>query len=124
VLYGSLFHAKQAPAFIHAQHMPAAYRDFMHTAYDFPAPEAIEELREMGLRYLLLERSRYNGWRVDFWEDIEPVITQSPAVRVVTEVGDFVVLEFTEPEANTLPGATMRAGWCPVLAPRSALAND
>ncbi|NJN67473.1 MAG: YfhO family protein [Chloroflexaceae bacterium] len=97
VLFGSLFHAKQAPAFIHAQHMPRAYREFMLTAYEFPAPAAIEELHDMRLRYLLLERSRYNGWRVPVWSEIEAAIASSPKVKVVTEVGDFVVLEFAEP---------------------------
>jgi hypothetical protein len=95
VMFGSLFHGKHVPAFNHAQHMPCAYRDFMLTAYEFPAPDAIQELREMGFRYLLLERSRYNGWRVPEWSAIEAAIAQSPAVRVVAEIGDFVVLEFT-----------------------------
>jgi hypothetical protein len=100
VLFGSLFHAKQAPAFLHAQHMPLTYRNFMLQAYEFPAPEAIEELREMGLRYLVLERSRYNGWRVPPWSEIEPAIVQSPHVRTVDEVGDFIVLEFTSSAAT------------------------
>jgi hypothetical protein len=110
-MFGSLYHAKQMPAFVHARHMPPAYEAFLYTAVEFPDPEAVRDLREMGLRYLLLERSRFNGWRAPEWREVAAALERSESLRVVAEVGDFVVVEFRGAEALAPPGGAAGAAW-------------
>lgn len=102
-MFGTLFHGKHLPAFVHSRHMPPAYVTFMLTAQQFPAPEAIARLHALHLRYLLLERRLFTGWRTPRWEEIAAALAQSPELRVVTEVDGFVVVEFTAQAASPIP---------------------
>lgn len=95
MLYGSLFHGKHLPAFAHAYHRPAAYDDFVRRAQEFPAPSSIQALQSLGLRYLLLERSRFDGKTRPSWQAVEAEIARSAALRVVTELDGIVVLAFS-----------------------------
>lgn len=95
-LFGSLSHGKHLPAFLHSRHMPRAYVTFMLAAQNFPDPGALAKLHEMKLRYLLLERRLFTGWRTPRWSEVETALKHSPTVRVVEEIDGFVVLEFTD----------------------------
>jgi hypothetical protein len=102
-MYGSLFHAKHLPAFVHSRHMPRTYEAYMYVAVDFPDPEAVQQLRAMDLRYLILEQRLFTGWRTPTWEEVAAALEVSDDLRIVTEIDGFVVLEFTTPETAARP---------------------
>jgi hypothetical protein len=91
--------------------MPPAYEAFLYTAVEFPDPEAVRDLREMGFRYLLLERSRFNGWRAPEWPEVAAALERSDALRVVDEMGGFVVVEFRGAGALAPPEGAAGAAW-------------
>jgi hypothetical protein len=91
-IFGSLFHGKQMPAYIHAAHLPRAYEDFAAIALDFPSDSSVEYLRWRGLRFLVLDKSQYNGWRAPEWPDVERRLAQFPQLKPVAEVDSFVVI--------------------------------
>jgi hypothetical protein len=92
-MYGSLFHTKQIPAFNHPTHRPQAYREFREISADFPAKETIHDLREFGFNYLILQH-RWLGDRVDGgWAEIEEILVASPDLKIIADVGGFVVVE-------------------------------
>jgi hypothetical protein len=90
-MYGSLFHGKHLPAYNHPSHLTPEYRRFRETADRFP--ESIEALRWMGLRYVLLERARYDGVITPAWSDVADALAREPWLRVVGEVDGVVVVE-------------------------------
>jgi hypothetical protein len=91
-MFGSLFHARHLPAYNHPQHMPPAYRDFARRAQDFPAASSVAALRQMELRYLLLERAAFDGQDAPAWSMIEEQVTQSPAMAIVADLDSVVVV--------------------------------
>jgi hypothetical protein len=92
-MYGALFHTKQIPAFNHPTHRPQAYREFREISADFPAEESIHDLRDFGFNYLILQH-RWLGDRVDGgWAEIEEILVASPDLKIVADVGGFVVVE-------------------------------
>jgi hypothetical protein len=93
-MFGSLFHAKHMPAFAHRAHHPQAYRDFAQRAADFPAPHSIAALRQMDLRYLLLERVYFDGQHAPEWSVVEQQLHQSPEISIVGELDGVVVVGF------------------------------
>jgi hypothetical protein len=93
-MFGSLYHSKQLPAFNHPNHQSRAYRDFARIAEDLPARSSIEEMRRLGYRYLVFDRTLYSGWRAARWEDVEPRLRQSAELRIVEEVDGFVIVAF------------------------------
>jgi hypothetical protein len=95
-MFGSLFHARHLPSYNHPHHMPPAYRDFAQRAEAFPAPHSITALRQMGLRYLLLERDFFDGQFAPLWADVERQIQQSSEVEIVAELDDVVVVTFQD----------------------------
>lgn len=91
-IFGSLFHGKQMPAYIHAAHLPRAYEDFAAMALDFPSATSVEYLRWRGLKYLILDKSQYNGWRAPEWSEVERRLAQFPQLKPVTEIDSFLVV--------------------------------
>ncbi len=91
-IFGSLFHGKQMPAYIHAAHLPRAYEDFAAMALDFPSATSVEYLRWRGLKYLILDKSQYNGWRAPEWSEVERRLAQFPQLKPVTEIDSFLVI--------------------------------
>jgi hypothetical protein len=110
-MYGSLFHAKHLPAFVHSRHMPRTYEAYMYVAVDFPDPDAVQQLRAMDLRYLILEQRLFTGWRTPTWEEVTTALEDSDNLRIVTEVDGFVVLEFAAPEAAARPNIYAQPLW-------------
>jgi hypothetical protein len=102
-MFGSLFHAQHVTAYNHPQHVPPAYLDFAERASDFPAPHSIEALRELELRYLLLERVGFNGQTAPAWEDIQAQVRQSPDLEIVTELDGVLVVAFREEPPPAVP---------------------
>ncbi|MEN9934530.1 MAG: hypothetical protein RLZZ387_1109 [Chloroflexota bacterium] len=98
VLFGSLSHGKRAPAFAHIGHLPAAFRDFNERARGFPDEESARRLRELGLRYLILERTAFDGRRAFSWPVVETRLVQTPSLYVVADLGETVVVGFREGE--------------------------
>jgi hypothetical protein len=90
-------------AYNHPQHVPPAYLDFAERASDFPAPHSIEALRELELRYLLLERVGFNGQTAPAWEDIQAQVRQSPDLEIVTELDGVLVVAFREEPPPAVP---------------------
>lgn len=95
-IFGSLFHGKQMPAYIHAAHQPRAYKDFAAFAGAFPSAEAIQYLRWRGLKYLILEQRQYNGWRAPPWPELERRLAQFPELERVIELDGFLVIALGE----------------------------
>jgi hypothetical protein len=91
-IFGSLFHGKQMPAYLHAAHLPRAYQDFADIALDFPSSYSIQYLAWRDIRYIILDKEQYNGWRAPQWSDIETSMRQFPELQRITEVENFVVL--------------------------------
>ena len=91
-IFGSLFHGKQLPAYIHPSHQPRAYKDFAAVAIEFPSRQSIEYLKWRGLKYLILDTEEYNGWRAPEWSVIEEQLRAFPQLRRVAEIDHFVVL--------------------------------
>jgi hypothetical protein len=91
-IFGSLFHGKQMPAYIHAAHLPRAYEDFAAIAGDFPSERSVEYLRWRGLRLLILDKGQYNGWRAPEWSAVESQLAQFPQLSPVAEDESFLVL--------------------------------
>ncbi|MBP8250733.1 MAG: hypothetical protein KAX40_00105 [Herpetosiphon sp.] len=59
-LYGSLWHHQTFPAFNHGQHITQSFLDFQNRTRGFPNDASILALRELGLRYLLIDLTGYN----------------------------------------------------------------
>ena len=97
-IFGSLFHGKQMPAYIHAAHLPRAYEDFAAMALDFPSATSVEYLRWRGLKYLILDKSQYNGWRAPEWSEVERRLAQFPQLKPVTEIDSFLVVSLDAEE--------------------------
>lgn len=95
-IFGSLFHGKQMPAYIHAAHLPRAYKDFAAFAGDFPSAASIQYLRWRGLKYLILDQRQYNGWRAPPWSELERRLAQFPELERVTELDGFLVIALGE----------------------------
>lgn len=91
-IFGSLFHAKQLPAYMHAAHQPRAYQDFAAIALTFPDQRSLDYFTWRGITYLILDTNAYNGWRAPEWAEVEQGLAQFPELRRVAEVESFVVL--------------------------------
>jgi hypothetical protein len=94
VLYGSLTHGKAAPAFMHERHLPAAFVAYNERSRSFPNEASARRLRELGLRYLVLERSMYDGRRVLSWRALQARLAETPSLYVVADLGDTIVVGF------------------------------
>lgn len=95
-MFGSLYHGKHLPAFMHSRHMPSSYRRYMHATRDFPSAAALHELQTLHIRYIILDTQAYTGWRGPTWAALAEQIEQEPRLRFVTERDGYVVLEFAE----------------------------
>jgi hypothetical protein len=98
-MLGSLYHGKHLPAFIHSRHMPSSYHRYMLAALEIPDEESLRVLRALDLRYLIFDTSRYTGWRVPAWDELATQIEESNELRIITEINEYVVVEFKEPRA-------------------------
>ncbi|MGQ9550741.1 MAG: hypothetical protein ACUVWS_19175 [Roseiflexus sp.] len=94
ILFGTLIHQKQTFAFMHETHMPPIFQDFNERSHGFPDSISARRLRELGIRYLLLEKHMYDGKRAFRWDVVEQRLAETPELYVVTEVDGVVVLEF------------------------------
>jgi hypothetical protein len=92
-MYGSLFHDKQIPAFNHPTHRPQAYREFREISANFPAEESIRDLRDFGFNYLILQRRFLKERMNEGWGTIEDRLVASPELKIIADVGGFVVVE-------------------------------
>jgi hypothetical protein len=93
-MFGSLFHAKHLPAYNHSDHFPPAFRDFARRAAAFPAPDSVVALRQMGLRYLLLERGAFDGRRSLPWSAVVRALDGSTDLQVAGEVDGVLIVAF------------------------------
>lgn len=98
VLFGSLTHGKHVTGFYHPYHRTEAFLEFRHLAAGFPAPESVAALREFGLRYLVLEHSRFDDVYLQRWEDVRAALPQRPDLEVVAELEGVTVVAFREDE--------------------------
>ncbi|NTW98077.1 MAG: hypothetical protein HGB28_05950, partial [Oscillochloris sp.] len=92
-IFGSLFHGKQMPAYIHLVHTSRAYKDFVEMALVFPSEDSVRYMQRRRFKYLILEQAQYNGWRAPEWAEVERRLQRYPAMTYVTEIDGFVVLE-------------------------------
>ncbi len=95
-MFGSLYHGKHLPAFMHSRHMPSSYRRYMLATLSFPSPAALHELQTLQIRYIILDSHAYTGWRGPAWADLAPQIEQEPRLHFVTELDGYVVLELAK----------------------------
>ncbi len=91
-MFGSLFHGKHLPAFNHPQHLPESFKKFAAAGADFPAPTAIEALRRMDIRYLLVDRSFYDQPGQSGWQATEARLRTIPGVSIVADVESYTVV--------------------------------
>lgn len=94
ILFGTLTHGKRTIAFMHQAHLPPVFQDFNERSRGFPDIASAQRLRELGIRYLLLEKPIFDGTRAFRWSVVEQRLAATPELRVVGEVGDVVVVEF------------------------------
>ncbi|NWG19458.1 MAG: hypothetical protein HXY39_03940 [Chloroflexi bacterium] len=94
ILFGTLFHGKQTFAFMHQAHMPPIFQEFNERSRGFPDSASAMRLRDLGVRYLLLEKPIFDGKRAFRWSVVERRLAQTPELYVVTQVGDVVVVGF------------------------------
>ncbi len=94
ILFGTLFHGKQTFAFMHQAHIPPAFQDFNERSRGFPDSISAARLRELGVRYLLLEKPIFDGKRAFRWSVVEQQLAQTPELYVITQVEDVVVVGF------------------------------
>jgi hypothetical protein len=90
-LFGSLHHGKTLPGYVHPTHQPEAYRAFAQAAAQFPSPSGIDRLAQLGLRYLILERARFDGRDAASWSSVASALGGPGRLRIITEVDGFVV---------------------------------
>lgn len=93
-MYGSLYHSKHLPAYNHPNHRQPEYQQYVALAQSFPHPDAVAGLRQMGLRYLLIDTRFYDGQHPPLppWADFEAQLRATPGVRVVQQVDGVVVV--------------------------------
>ncbi len=91
-MFGSLFHAKHLPAYLHGEHQPRAFTAFAQRAANFPAAQSIQQLREMHLRYLIIDRTFYDGRTHPSWQSVEQAMTTSPYLRSITDIDRYRVV--------------------------------
>lgn len=91
-IFGSLFHGKQMPAYLHPSHVPRAYKDFAAMAIEFPSQRSIDYLRWRDLKYLVMDTAEYNGWRAAEWSDMEARLRAFPEIELVTQIDHYVIL--------------------------------
>lgn len=94
ILFGTLTHEKRTIAFMHQAHIPPIFQDFNERSRGFPDSVSAQRLRELGIRYLLLEKPIFDGTRAFRWSVVEQRLAETPELRVVREIGDVVVVEF------------------------------
>lgn len=94
ILFGTLFHGKQTFAFMHQAHIPPTFQDFNERSRGFPDSISAARLRELGVRYLLLEKPIFDGKRAFRWSVVEQRLAQTPELYVITQVEDVVVVGF------------------------------
>lgn len=91
--FGTLFHGRHAVAYNHPDHLPRAYREFVRLAEPLPREDAFIRLRQLGLRYLLLERRKFDGRDAPAWADVAAALAREPGgARVVAELDGVVVV--------------------------------
>jgi len=93
-MYGSLYHSKHLPAYNHPNHRQPEYQQYAAIATAFPQPEAVAQLRAMGLRYILIDTRFYDGQHppLPLWADFEAQLRATPGLRVVEQVDGVVVV--------------------------------
>lgn len=94
ILFGTLFHGKQTFAFMHQAHMPPIFQEFNERSRGFPDSASAMRLRDLGTRYLLLEKPIFDGQRAFRWSVVEQRLAQTPELYIVTQIGDVVVVGF------------------------------
>lgn len=92
VLFGSIYHARHMPSYMHPAHIPPAYRDFATRAQDFPAISSLMDLRELGLDYLLLESHYYNNPYLPPWSEVSAKLAAA-GVPVVATLDGVVIID-------------------------------
>jgi hypothetical protein len=93
-MYGSLFHEKMLPAYNHPTHLPPAFLSFSSSTRNFPGESALDALRNIHLRYIILARAEYDGNSYPAWQDVEGALARVQDLQRVIEVGGYVVYEF------------------------------
>lgn len=96
VLFGRLMHHKPVFAFIHAEHVPASFRNVASHLAEVPNVTAIEALRVRGIRYVILEQALFDGRHTAEWSTFAAQLQNTPAVAVVQEIDGFVVIELKQ----------------------------
>jgi hypothetical protein len=94
ILFGTLIHGKQTFAFMHQAHIPSVFQDFNERSRGFPDSASAQRLRDLGIRYLLLEKHMFDGKRAFRWDVVEQRLAETPELYVVTEVDGVVVVGF------------------------------
>jgi hypothetical protein len=92
-MYGSLYHQMQIPAYNHPVHRPQAYREFQEMSANFPAAESIQQLRDYGFHYLILQHRWFREKSDGGWAEIEEILVASPELEIIADEGGFVVVE-------------------------------
>jgi hypothetical protein len=95
-MFGSLYHGKHLPAYNHPQHLPAAFKAFAQRGADFPNPDAIEALRAMGLRYLVVDRRFYDQPEQAGWRSVETILQNTPTITIVADIAPYSIIALNE----------------------------
>lgn len=94
ILFGTLTHHKPTFAFMHQAHLPPDFIDFNERSRGFPDSASAIRLRELGVRYLLLEKPVFDGRRAFRWETVAERLEQTPELYIIDTIGETVVVGF------------------------------
>ncbi len=90
-MYGSLNHARAMPAYNHPTHLPAEFRQFAQATHQFPDAASLVALRQMDLRYIIVNRTAFDGIQAPKWPDIAVQLAQQQQLQQIAEIDQFTV---------------------------------
>lgn len=92
ILFGRLIHRKPTFAFMHPEHIPSRFQDFSNHLRNFPSEDSIRLLHELEIRYLILDKSMFDGNHAADWSAVEEWVSKTANADVVHEVEGLVIV--------------------------------
>ncbi len=92
-IYFSSFHGKRMVNG-YSSYFPQVYHDTAALTARFPAPESLDRLLKLGVRYIIV-----HAWQYDpsSWETVSEAIRGRPELREIQRFGDDIVFELISP---------------------------
>lgn len=96
ILFGRLTHHKPTFAFMHPEHQAPIFREFANYFAAFPDAAAVAALRGQGIKYIILEKSWFDGRHAIAWSLIEAWLDTTTTADIIQEIDGFVVIELKQ----------------------------